>query len=738
MASESTSSQQSQQLIPSSKVNFRYTDSIIDFNNVVALLEHTNELYQPMLSFLSNCCINKALTLQPIAMYVEYLKEFWYIAEVEKETKTITFLLSWWDKPLSFTQDEFISAIGLPICKDDVPLPPKETVRTGLATLGLFDKDKPTLSSTVLVNSSPLKMKYFTPIWKLFMQYIVNCLDLVHKLQNGKKNRELNIFYTRFLSLIFEKLLGRNYVSNDLTLVKPHTITSASFQKPLASEVPLTSHMLKVAKHSEEPEQSLIPPSGEVNADDTADKSLSRASVQPITQSKAPTDLKIKKKRIPPSSKPKSPYKVKVILPKKQVAETRYAEVTVATPDTTKSLVASDLEEEQGNQPSAVEAEKVLDQNVKEEVKDNGFVVMKEVTFKQIMDEVDSKTQGAQENAESPFDTESKIKIIKSYQAAIISNSLFIHQSSSYDQDQNVIDITPKDAEEGEASESLSGLRSMPNDDLASLPGFEIQDSNDHDSQEGTAKTFHASADKPAQSDPLGHLQEELNLLNNKIDQVESSISKKVAEDIQSSIPTIDSIKTSVSESIIEELPQVDAQVQKKLQAQLPDILLKPMYKEFNAFNKLESHRFVLLQKELSKSLHTKMRKSIRLKVRKGMKEVPDKLSFCTSTMATNSQHVQDLRVMFKDMGEQPSAQVVPNEEKALVVHNPEEKKSEGIVSMEDDSDDDGLDKQPLLKRFKIITPIPNPIPLNTFVPDHLLKPEEQQKSLHEFTDQLF
>ncbi|GJY15708.1 hypothetical protein Tco_0386130 [Tanacetum coccineum] len=44
------------------------------------------------------------------------------------------------------------------------------------------------------------------------------------------------------------------------------------------------------------------------------------------------------------------------------------------------------------------------------------------------------------------------------------------------------------------------------------------------------------------------------------------------------------------------------------------------------------------------------MRKSIRLKVRKGMKEVRDKLSFCASNVDTNSQHVQDLRSMFKDM----------------------------------------------------------------------------------------
>ncbi|GJW30216.1 hypothetical protein Tco_0047091 [Tanacetum coccineum] len=57
---------------------------------------------------------------------------------------------------------------------------------------------------------------------------------------------------------------------------------------------------------------------------------------------------------------------------------------------------------------------------------------------------------------------------------------------------------------------------------------------------------------------------------------------------------------------------------------------------------------------------------------------------------------------------------------------------------MEDDSDNDDLDKQPLSKRFKIMTPIPNLIPLNTFVSKDILKPEEQHKSLNDFTNQLF
>ncbi|GJU11172.1 hypothetical protein Tco_1133568 [Tanacetum coccineum] len=233
----------------------------------------------------------------------------------------------------------------------------------------------------------------------------------------------------------------------------------------------------------------------------------------------------------------------------------------------------------------------------------------------------------------------------------------------------------------------------------------------------------------------MDHIYEEVSSLHSKLGDMESSIIQQVSAEIKSYVPTLllkDSIRSSVSKSIIEELPHVEAQVQKNLQDQLPNLLLKPMYKEFNAFNKLESQQFVILQKELSKSLHKNMKKSIRLKVRKEMKEVRDKLTYCTDTVSTNSQHFQDLRVMFHDMeknnpgeerdaqhpdqtkgeqisgtniadivqGEKASAQVIPNEEKAMVIHNPEEKKPEGNVSMKDDSDDDALDNQTLSKRF--------------------------------------
>ncbi|GKE65777.1 hypothetical protein Tco_1519938 [Tanacetum coccineum] len=69
----------------------------------------------------------------------------------------------------------------------------------------------------------------------------------------------------------------------------------------------------------------------------------------------------------------------------------------------------------------------VQDQNIQEEVKESGLESMKDVTFDQIMDEIDEKNKDA-ENAKS----------------------------------------------------------------------FETPDSTDNDSQEGTAETFYASADKAA------------------------------------------------------------------------------------------------------------------------------------------------------------------------------------------------------------------------------------------------
>ncbi|GJZ76661.1 hypothetical protein Tco_0641333, partial [Tanacetum coccineum] len=111
--------------------------------------------------------------------------------------------------------------------------------------------------------------------------------------------------------------------------------TTLSFKPTLENEVLLMAHMCTVANLSPEPIKSLIPPSGEVNADDSADKSSSETSVQPVTQPKAPTDKKPRKKKIPSSTKPKSSKQVRDVPPKKQVVETQPAEEPVATANIT-------------------------------------------------------------------------------------------------------------------------------------------------------------------------------------------------------------------------------------------------------------------------------------------------------------------------------------------------------------------------------------------------------------------
>ncbi|GJX87131.1 retrovirus-related pol polyprotein from transposon TNT 1-94 [Tanacetum coccineum] len=264
--------------------------------------------------------------------------------EVDDATKDISFSLSHFKNQLSVNLFDFLTDIGLTDSKSVMPLPPKGTVRAGLATLGLANKDKPSLTSTELVNSSPLKLNQQTIAYCLIFGLEINIgdiifKDLINKLQNGKKNRETNVCYTRYISLVLEQLLGENYNDESLTVLKPHHISAASFQTPSASEVSLTSHMLKVAKLSKEPDESLIFPSKEVNAEATADKSQFGTNVQPLSQPKAPTAKKSKKKISPSSTQPKS-------LEASMTAEVQVNQLKAA--DTTETM--NDYEESTGIQ----------------------------------------------------------------------------------------------------------------------------------------------------------------------------------------------------------------------------------------------------------------------------------------------------------------------------------------------------------------------------------------------------
>nr|GEU70918.1 hypothetical protein [Tanacetum cinerariifolium] len=400
------------------------------------------------------------------------------------------------------------------------------------------------------------------------------------------------------------------YISNYLTLVKPHTITTASFQKPLASEVALTSHMLKVAKLFQEPKQYLIPPSREVNVNDTIDKSLYRTSVQHVTQPKAPTDLKIKKKRILPSSKPNSPYKVRVILLNKQVTKTQHAEVTLVTVDATKSLESSKLVEEQVNQPLTAEVKKFMHEPEKavDMDEDTEEQSMEIPIVEQLLEKVDKQNKAVQETPESPYDTESEIKLVKSYFTCHIPKpqDQIMHE---YDESVDV--------------QGNSDYESMLEDDMRFVIEVKVVDSdneqgNDMSHSDHIFQDDNAFAERLSLPDHMDHICEEVSSLHSKHGDMESSIIRQVSAQIKSSLPAL--VTTALNEQ------------------------------QFNIFHVSQSDIFACLETKLSKTLKSNMGQSVTSLVQSGMQEVKDDLNSQAKSLKTLCKDVQDMQTQLNEI----------------------------------------------------------------------------------------
>ncbi|GJT89647.1 hypothetical protein Tco_1078492 [Tanacetum coccineum] len=274
---------------------------------------------------------------EPLAYYYEYHRELWYSTEVDA-INTITFTLSNFDKPLSFNLDDFSSNIGLKFSENYVSIPPKETIL-------LTD-----LEGSYAAYSQVHRSILFS--------------DLVAKLTNGKKKTEANICYTRYLSLIIEHLVGKDYKNDKLNTFKYHHISSTSFNAPSANEP------------------------------------------------KASTDKRSEKKKIPSSSKPKTSKFVRESKSKKQVTETQHAEESVATTDATKSLEAFGLGGELRNQPELTDVEKVHERIVEDVVKDFGITSLEKHYNGDISLIGDSKTDQEMEEVDSDLESMSDDAII--------------------------------------------------------------------------------------------------------------------------------------------------------------------------------------------------------------------------------------------------------------------------------------------------------------------------------------
>ncbi|GKA82264.1 hypothetical protein Tco_0789012 [Tanacetum coccineum] len=286
-----------------------------------------------------------------------------------------------------------------------------------------------------------------------------------------------------------------------------------------------------------------------------------------------------------------------------------------------------------------------------------------------------------------------------------------------------------------------SDYESMPKDDLRFVSEFETADShdtqgNDLSNSDLIFQDDNAFAEHLSLQDHLDHIYEEVSSLHLKLRDIESSIINQVSTEIKSALLAL------VTTVLQEQLPRLLSDTLKDC---LPSIIQESLQTHILTVSEQFAEKQIKLKKKFS--LACKKSGMILRMFCKDVQGEKNKKAKDANPAATQEEHQPAeplVEPLVESQGEQPANLKVANnnsappalddkknEGKELVVHSSEEKKSEGLISVEDDLDED--DKQPLSKRFKIMNPIsdiPNPIPLDTFAPEHLLKPKEQQKSI--------
>nr|GEV60226.1 hypothetical protein [Tanacetum cinerariifolium] len=142
-------------------------------------------------------------------------------------------------------------------------------------------------------------------------------------------------------------------------------------------------------------------------------RSLSRTSVQPITQPKALTAKKPRTKNIQSSTQPKVSNDSKEMNSSSTTTHLQATEELLVTADPIQSIETSKSAEVQENQHKAADTTDVLNTIVEENVKEKEDAKEHSLeipTVKQLLKEVNKQNKAIQETLESPYDTNSEFK----------------------------------------------------------------------------------------------------------------------------------------------------------------------------------------------------------------------------------------------------------------------------------------------------------------------------------------
>ncbi|GJS66067.1 hypothetical protein Tco_0680631 [Tanacetum coccineum] len=264
---------------------------------------------------------------------------------------------------------------------------------------------------------------------------------------------------------------------------------------------------------------------------------------------------------------------------------------------------------ELSNQTKPADAEKVQEVIVEEGVKNSGITLLRNMTFDELYG-----NDANRDAEESPFDTESEIRFIGKVDPKLNDNDSQFNIKNDQGAGFTLMDQ--------EMTKADSDLESMPDDEIVFVSGFEEADSDDSENAEEISMADEATADnminefvdvansqdanpnvsaaKAIASDLLGHLQDDITSLASKVNNLESSLSKQVADKNNDLVPRMvadvfeeripdllaDTLKNILpkllKDSVKNALPKFDKQVKKTVKAEVPNLILKPLNKEFN------------------------------------------------------------------------------------------------------------------------------------------------------------
>ena len=164
-----------QRMVPGSRFTGAPSSVVVNINNQPANLDCPEEqpLYEKMISFLRYSPIFMALTEDPEVLYFEYLQEFWFTVNHEKEGNKLVFTLKKGSRRLEFDMETFRRAIKLDYLENSLDY---EDIRADDDPKRFLRKVRYQFDAVTTSNKNIVQKRYLSATWRMLSSQVIQCL----------------------------------------------------------------------------------------------------------------------------------------------------------------------------------------------------------------------------------------------------------------------------------------------------------------------------------------------------------------------------------------------------------------------------------------------------------------------------------------------------------------------------------------------------------------------------------